>query len=135
MRVIRTQVESKLKSLLLHPASAHFFQEPVITVKDQRWVLPLKADFKGRVKGLVIDVSNTGETLFIEPQMVVEENNRFAQLKAEERSEILRILKNLTRSVENRSRELETAAEQAAMPDSLYARCCYGKALKASFPS
>lgn len=134
MRTIRKQVEEKLKTLLLNPSLAPFFQEPVITMRDQRWVVPLKAGFKGKVKGLVIDVSHTGETLFIEPQGVVEDNNLFVELKGEEKSEIIKILKNLTRAIAQKKEELKSLFVLMAHAEFLYIKTAYGKELKATFP-
>ena len=64
-----------------------YLQDDYMTLSSDRYVLPLKANFKGRVQGIIHDYSNTGETLYFEPMFLVEQNNRLQQLKQEEREE------------------------------------------------
>src|SRR5439155_22082995 len=74
-------------------------QEPIVTQRGGRYVLPVKADFRGRVRGIVHDQSASGATVFVEPMAVVELNNRVRELEAEERAEIERILREGAREI------------------------------------
>lgn len=71
-------------------------QESIITIRENRYCIPVKADFKGRIEGIVHGASATGQTLFVEPMSVVEANNRISELNAQEEAEILRILGEFT---------------------------------------
>ncbi|MBQ8173345.1 MAG: endonuclease MutS2, partial [Mailhella sp.] len=66
---------------------AHYLQDDYMTLSSDRYVLPLKANFKGRIQGIIHDYSNTGETLYFEPLFLVEQNNRLQELKQQEREE------------------------------------------------
>ena len=71
-------------------------QESIITIRESRYCIPIKADFKGRIEGIVHGASSTGQTLFVEPMSVVEANNKISELNAQEEAEILRILGEFT---------------------------------------
>ncbi len=80
---------------------AHYLQDDYMTLASDRYVLPLKSNFKGRVQGIIHDYSNTGETCYFEPMFLVEQNNRLQELKQEEREEerkIFAMLSNMARS-------------------------------------
>lgn len=134
MHRIKAVIEEKLKSILKDPDASYYLQEALFTMKDNRWVLPLKANFKGRIKGLVISSSNTGETLFIEPHSIVEENNQFKQLKAQEKIEIIKILKRLTSAITNNMQSWLQNLEQLKKLELLYAKYSYAKKIKAVKP-
>ncbi len=72
---------------------AHYLRDDYMTLSSDRYVLPLKANFKGRLQGIVHDFSNTGETLYFEPLFLVEQNNRLCELKRQEREEEHKILR------------------------------------------
>ena len=71
-------------------------QEPIITQRNGRYVIPLKAEYKGQLKSIIHDQSSSGATLFVEPLATVELNNVYQALQLDERNEIIRILQNLT---------------------------------------
>ena len=91
---------SSIRSLLerVIENSGDMLQESIITIRESRYCIPVKADFKGRIEGIVHGASATGQTLFVEPMSVVEANNRISELNAQEEAEILRILGELTAS-------------------------------------
>jgi DNA mismatch repair protein MutS2 len=74
-------------------------QESIVTQRDGRFVIPLKAEFKGRIKAIIHDQSASGATLFIEPLSILELNNQYRELLLEERDEVRRILKDLSEQV------------------------------------
>ena len=93
------RIKDSLDKYIKNPDIAPYLQESIVTIRYDRFVIPVKADNKGNVKGLVHDTSNTGSTLFVEPLFVIEENNNIRKLENEEQQEIERILQQLTSDV------------------------------------
>ncbi len=92
-------IKSQLEKYIHTPEVSKALQEPIVTLRYDRYVVPVRADNRGEVKGLLHDTSNSGGTLFIEPFFVVEANNKIRSLEAEEKAEITRILEELTEKV------------------------------------
>ena len=92
MRAAAARARDALQKILSSPSYAKALQEPIVTMRSDRYVLPVKADHKGAVPGLVHDISASGMTLFIEPMGAVKANNELRELAAKERLEIERIL-------------------------------------------
>ena len=101
------------------------WQSDVPTQKDGRTVLPLKANYRGRVEGIVHEVSGSGATLFIEPFDVVEKNNELVRLENRYRQAVLRILRELSESVREAGVPLESLFQSVAVLDALHARARY----------
>ena len=122
-----------LKSELLSNAgtyiqnNAEMWQTNVPTQKDGRTVLPLKADYRGRLKGVVRDLSSSGATIFIEPLDLVEKNNQVAILDHEYRMAVVKILRESTAVVRAAVPDIEFARTLVAFLDTIYARAVYGK--------
>ncbi len=95
-RQTRNQVKQQLEQLLSSDKYASCFQERLVTVRNGRYVVPLKADYRGQLKGFVQDESASGQTLYIEPAQVLDGNNRLQQLLREEQREERRILLQLS---------------------------------------
>ena len=103
---LESEIQEVLERLLRSPAWADYLQEPLVTVRRGRRVVPVKRSFSHQVGGLVHDQSGSGQTVFVEPAPVVERQNRIAELAAAEAEEVERILRQLT---------AEVAAHQSAL--------------------
>ena len=114
--------------------SANKLQEPIITQRDGRYVIPLRAEFKGQIKAVVHDQSSSGATLFVEPLPIVELNNSMRELQLQERDEERRILYELSSQVGGYREELIYGVENLAMLDLIFAKAKYAEELKATEP-
>jgi len=103
---LRARIKQQLEKLLAASESSNCFQEHLITVRNGRYVVPLKTDYRGQVKGLVHDESASGQTLYLEPELVLAGNSRLQQLLQEEKREERRILLQLTALVQQHRPEL-----------------------------
>ena len=91
-----SKVKDSLETLIRSATYQKYLQEPIVTIRDARFVVPVKSEYRAEVKGLIHDSSTSGATLFIEPISVVEANNEIKILEKEENEEIERILKMLS---------------------------------------
>ena len=96
MRAALAKSRQILQKIISSPSYSKVLQDNIITQRDGRFVVPVKADQKGNLPGLIHDVSSTGATVFVEPMGVVQANNEYAELQAKEQAEIDRILAELS---------------------------------------
>ena len=99
IQIAKNRVKEKLDSLLHDPGNQKYFQENLVTMRGDRYVIPVKMEYKMNFPGIVHDQSGTGATLFIEPIAVVNLNNDIKRYMAEEKEEVERILRQLTANV------------------------------------
>lgn len=109
-------------------------QEKVITIRNDRYCIPVIADFKGRINGIVHDTSSTGQTVFIEPMAVVEINNKLRELQSAEEAEIDRILGELTERVLGSSGSIESDMSLIAQIDFCSAKAILAQEMDAVMP-
>ena len=127
------RIQEKLQRVL-NSSQNQYLQEPIITMRNGRYVVPLKADARGRVKGIVHDQSGTGATLWVEPMQTVELNNEYRSLQIEEQDEINRILAELSAKVAAQGEAVKRVVERMAELDLIFARARYANELKAISP-
>jgi len=125
---------ARMQKLLTTEPFAKALQEPLITQRDGRYVLPIKSEERARVKAVVHDQSSSGATLFVEPLQVVELNNRWRELQLAERDEEQRILLELSSLVDQHAAEITAVLEGLATLDLTFARAKYANELRATSP-
>jgi DNA mismatch repair protein MutS2 len=133
IKIAHDRLMSRLQRYLTE--SANKLQEPIITQRDGRYVIPLRAEFKGQIKAVVHDQSSSGATLFVEPLPVVELNNAMRELELQERDEERRILYELSAEIAGHREQLIYGMENLAMLDLIFAKAKYAEELKASEPA
>ena len=124
----------KLERLIHNPRNAEFLQDTLITQRSDRYVVPLKANFKGRIQGIVHDQSASGATLFIEPLATLDLNNLWRQLQLAERDEVDRLLRELSRHVGAKADIITRSVKALAALDLAFACARYAEALNATEP-
>jgi len=134
MRTVHDRLLDKLNRILSNPRNESYLQESLVTQRGGRYVIPIKADFKGRIPGIVHDTSASGATLFIEPLSVLEMGNQWRQLQIEEKKEIERILAELSAHVADLAEELAWTVQALAELDLAVAKARYANALEANEP-
>lgn len=134
IEITHSRLMEKLKRLVSSETYSKYLQESFITQREGRYVIPLKADFKGRIRGVVHDQSSSGATLFVEPIPVVEQNNALRQLQLEEDEEIRRILLAITHAIALESRAISAAIQALAEMDLIFAKARYAEAMRAYEP-
>ncbi len=134
LKITHGRLMERLSRYLTDSSSSHMLQETLITQRNGRYVLPLRAEFKGRVKGLVHDQSASGMTLFIEPLPVVEWNNKYRELELQERDEVLHILHALSLRIAENAEMLNQTSFAMADLDLALMKARYAEALRAVEP-
>ena len=133
IRLLGERIRSRLQGYLAGE-ERKYLQEGIVTVRGDRYVVPVKAEYKRSIRGFVHDRSQSGATVFIEPEEVLEMNNELRSLMLDEREETERILAELSRAVGRMSGALRADTGILAEADSYYARAEYGYAIKGVKP-
>ncbi|HEX2194281.1 MAG TPA: endonuclease MutS2 [Candidatus Limnocylindria bacterium] len=134
LRTAQDRVRQRLNAMLRAPDMAGVIGEAIVTVRAGRYVIPIRAEAKGRVKGIVHDQSASGATLFVEPMSVVELNNTWTQATLDAAREEERILDELSREVEARAESLRASLDALARADLWMARARLGRDMDAVRP-
>ncbi len=134
MRVAFDRLMGKLNAIVNNPDNTRWLQEAIITQRSGRYVVPIQAQYKGRIKGVVHDQSASGATLFIEPLTTVDLNNAYRQLQLEETEEINRILADLSDRIGRRAGAITRTVEALAVLDLALAKAKYAYRLRAIRP-
>ncbi len=126
IRTSHDRLMSRLQEILSAGVARGWVQEPIVTMRDGRYVIPVKADFRGQVKGVVHDVSSSGATVFLEPLAVVDLANQWRELQLEEQREVERVLRRLSAEVGARAEAIVAAVEALAEIDLALAKARLG---------
>ncbi len=132
LRGANQRLQDRLRTLVGEFGGA--LQEPIITIRNDRYVVPVRSESRGQVRGIVHDQSSSGATVFVEPMVVVELNNKVRQLQIEERQEIERILRILSGEIGREAESLKVAVELLAEFDMHLAKARYGRMTRATAP-
>ena len=128
----KDSIKTRLNGIL--SSHADFLQDALVTLRDGRYVVPVKIENKSRVKGLVHDISGSGQTAYIEPMAVVEANNDLKELYIKENLEIEKILKELSELVGETSEEIKSNQEKLIELDFIFAKARLGLNYRANMP-
>ncbi|MGE4284629.1 MAG: endonuclease MutS2 [Clostridia bacterium] len=122
IRNVNNKIKDLLNNLIHSPKYQKYLQDPIVTVRGERYVVPVKSEHKGDVAGVVHDSSSSGATLFIEPMAVVQANNELRQLKIKEKEEIERILYELSQMVQQHAEEIKINIKSIVSLDVIFAK-------------
>lgn len=134
IRSKENSIREKLDSLIHSSHYQQFLQEAIITQRNGRFVVPVKAECRGNVPGLVHDTSSTGATVFIEPASVVDANNDIKVLQGKERDEIMRILYELSAEAGDFAESIKHSYESAIRLNLIFAKAHLAYKMKATKP-
>ena len=130
MRNTKKEIKNKLQSLL----NSKYLQEPIVTIRQNRFVVPVKSEYQTELKGFIHDTSSTGSTVFIEPISVFDLNNQLSELKNQESIEIEKILQILSSLFFDITNELENNFNLITILDFIFAKAKYSKELDCNCP-
>ncbi|HEQ71559.1 MAG TPA: endonuclease MutS2, partial [Spirochaetia bacterium] len=125
IKKLRADIEKTAAAMLANPEFSGFFQTNLATIKDGRTVLPLKARHKGKVKGIIHESSGRGQTLYLEPQAVVEKNNRLVVEEHRFQAELHKILRELTGEARGHLPAIKILFQAISLLDVRIAKACY----------
>lgn len=134
LRAEEGKVRSKLESLIRGSNAAKMLSDTLVTIRNDRFVIPVKQEYRHHYGGIVHDQSSSGQTLFIEPDSVVQANNEIHRLKMKEQAEIERILLALSAMVQEVASDLFTLVKVLGDIDVILAKGKYGQANKCTMP-
>ena len=122
IRQTEDSIRTKLDNIIKNSTTSKFLQDAVVSLRNGRYVVPVRAEYRGEVGGVIHDVSSTGATIFVEPTAVVEANARIMQLRAQEQEEITRILSALSAQVGSLEPQFSYSYEAMLQIDLLLAK-------------
>ena len=137
LRRNRRKLESEIKESLnnmIHSSYSKYVMDPIVTIRNDRYVIPIKEEYKSNVKGFVHDVSSSGSTVFIEPMSVFEMNNKISNLKIQESIEIEKILESLSSLLFPITNELTQNIRLIGLLDFIFAKAKLSKQMDAHCP-
>ncbi|MFC1933382.1 endonuclease MutS2 [Chloroflexota bacterium] len=141
LAAVRTQLKEtrdllmkRLEGIIRTPRGQKIIQEPIITERDGRYVVPVKVEFRKEIKGITHDVSNTGASVYVEPWSTVDLGNTLREIQTAEKREIERILRNLSMAVGAQEAEILRVISRLAELDMIMAKARYARSVKATEP-
>lgn len=134
LRTKESRVRERLESMIRSSSAQKMLSDAIITIRNDRFVIPVKQEYRGHYGGIIHDQSSSGQTLFIEPASIVQLNNELQGIRVKEQQEIERILIALSGQTAENSSELETIVDVLGEVDFSFAKARYSKRIKASKP-
>ncbi|MFV9511119.1 endonuclease MutS2 [Tepidibacillus sp. LV47] len=134
IRLIESRVKEKLESILRNPHYQKMLQDPIITIRNGRYVIPVKQEYRGVFGGMIHDQSASGATLFIEPDSVVQLNNQLREYQLKEVKEIEKILRQLTDLIRMEADSIAEMVKHLGRLDVIQAKGELAKEMKATLP-
>ncbi|MCK9216831.1 MAG: endonuclease MutS2 [Firmicutes bacterium] len=131
---MNARIREKLNNIITSVSYQKFLQEQIITIRNGRYVIPVKQEFKGSLSGIVHDQSSSGATLYIEPMIIVEMNNDLKQLKLKETDEVNKILLQLSKAISEKNQEIRTNLDILTTLDFIFAKAKFSLDLKCFKP-
>ncbi len=131
---LEDSIKNKLNSFMHSQTYSKYIQENLITIRNDRYVIPIKEEFKNMIKGFIHDISSSGSTVFIEPISIFELNNEISSLKADEYKEIEKILSHLTALLYPIIDELKNTTQIIGTLDFIFAKAKYALKINAIEP-
>lgn len=131
---LEQDIRTKLTDMLHSSTYSKYIQENVVTIRNDRFVIPVKEEYRSQIKGFIHDISNAGSTVFIEPISVFEMNNELNSLKKEEELEIEKILQELTKLFYPYVKELQLDVDIIGRLDFIFAKARFSKSIQATIP-
>ncbi len=124
---VEDQIRKNLQNIIKSEKYKKMLQDSIVTRRENRYVVPVKQEYRSSFSGIVHDQSSSGMTIFMEPMSVVKSNNKLRELKSDEEAEIYYILEVLTRKIKNKSNIIKDNLQIAAILDVAFARGRYSK--------
>jgi dsDNA-specific endonuclease/ATPase MutS2 len=128
------EIESKLWKFIRHPQNKKKIQESLVIKKEERYTIPIKSSYKNMIQGNIVEQSNKGTTVYVEPTSVTKLNEQLVLLKAEEQAEEYQILAELTGYVSEQEKNIMHAIEMVTFFDIIFARAKYSKMIEGVTP-
>ncbi|QWH39400.1 endonuclease MutS2 [Bacillus cereus] len=134
IRTAESRIREKLENMTRSSNAQKMLSDAIVTIRNERYVIPVKQEYRGVYGGIVHDQSASGQTLFIEPQVIVELNNALQEARVKEKQEVERILMMLTEEVAVEADIVLSNVEVVANLDFIFAKALYAKRIKATKP-
>ncbi len=131
---LEQDIRDKLNNIIHSSSYSKYIMEPIVTIRENRYVIPIKEEYRSQIKGFIHDVSSSGSTVFIEPISVFELNNNITNLKIEEEIEIEKILANLSAMLYGYTENLKSNIDILGDLDLIFAKAKYSIELDGVFP-
>ncbi|MDF2855042.1 MAG: recombination and strand exchange inhibitor protein [Neobacillus sp.] len=134
LRSNEARVREKLESMIRSSNAQKMLSDAIVTIRNDRFVIPVKQEYRSHYGGIIHDQSASGQTLFIEPQVIVQLNNQLQDIRVKEQVEIERILTELSSNTAEHEAELQIIVEVLTNLDFIFAKARYARQIKASMP-
>ncbi|MGN1270294.1 MAG: endonuclease MutS2 [Clostridia bacterium] len=125
-KILEQEVKDKLNGYIHSSTYAKYIMEPIVTIRNNRYVIPVKEEYRSNIKGFIHDTSSSGSTLYIEPTSVFELNNKINHIKMEEDLEIEKILQMLSASLYDYTEEIKNNLVLVGKLDLIFAKAHFG---------